>query len=122
MKKFVLAALAVTVPLSMVHAMSAAVFLQKAEALQKRGMMAMFSSDLRLLKGEVRTATMALKAEGDAARKAGRPTAFCPPKKVSLNSNELLAHLRSIPPAQRQTMEMRDALRQLMVRRYPCRR
>jgi hypothetical protein len=121
MKKLVFAVLLVVVPATALHAMSVATFLQKAEALEKKGMTAMFSSDLGLLKGEIRNASKALKAEREAAQRAGRPRAYCPPAKASLNSNELLAHFRTIPPAQRARTEVRDGLRGLLARKYPCR-
>ena len=119
-RKFLLAALFVVVPLSAVHAMTVATFLQKAEALKARGMMAMFSSDLQLLKGEVTGAAESLKAENAAARRAGRAPAFCA-EGVRLGSNELLAYFNAMPPALRQRTEVRDALRAYMARRHPCR-
>jgi hypothetical protein len=121
MKKLLLSLALVVAPVTALQAMNVAVFLQKAEALQKKGMRAMFSSDLGLLKGEIRTASAALKAEREAAQRAGRPSAYCPPARASLNSNELLAHFRAIPVAQRPRTEVRDALRGLLARKYPCR-
>lgn len=121
MKKLILSTLLIVVPVTAVQAMNVAVFLQKAEALQKKGMAAMFSSDLGLLKGEIRTASAQLKAEREAAKRAGRPSAYCPPAKASLNSNELMVHFRAIPPAQRARTEVKDGLRSLLARKYPCR-
>jgi hypothetical protein len=121
MRKLLLGLALVAVPVTALQAMNVAVFLLKAEALQKKGMGAMFSSDLGLLKGEVRNASKSLKVEREAARSAGRPQAYCPPTRASLNSNELLAHFRAIPPAQRSHTEVRDALRTLLARKYPCR-
>ena len=121
MKKLVLAVLMVVVPATAIQAMNVATFLQKAEALEKKGMAAMFSSDLGLLKREIRTASAQLKTEREAAKRAGRPTAYCPPAKASLNSNELMVHFRAIPPAQRARTEVRDGLRSLLARKYPCR-
>ena len=121
MRKLLLAMFLVVSPATALQAMNVAVFLQKAEALQKKGMAAMFSSDLGLLKGEIRTASASLKAEREAAQRAGRPQAYCPPKRASLNSNELLAHLRTIPPALRPRTEVREALKGLLARKYPCR-
>jgi hypothetical protein len=120
-RKFLLAALFVVVPLGAVHAMTVATFLQKAEALEARGMMALLSSDMGLLKGEVRGSAATLKAENDAARRAGRRPAFCAPERVRMSSDELLTFFRQMPPALRQRTEVRDALRAYMVRRYPCR-
>ena len=61
------------------------------------------------------------KTEREAAKRAGRPTAYCPPAKASLNSNELMVHFRAIPPAQRARTEVKDGLRTLLARKYPCR-
>lgn len=121
MKKFLLAAILVVTPVTAVHAMTVSVFLQKADALKRRGPLALLSSDLGLLKTEVRTAAAALKAERQEAQRAGRRAAFCPPANASLNAEELLTHFRSIPAAQQPRMEVRDALRSYMARRYPCR-
>ena len=120
MRKFALAALLVILPVTALHAMTVAVFLEKAEALQKRGMTAMFSSDIGLLKDEIKGAGQALREERLAAQRAGRRAAYCPPERPALNSNELLAHFRAIPAPQRARTEVRDALRSLLVRKYPC--
>jgi hypothetical protein len=120
-RKLLLAALAVIIPVSALQAMTVAVFLEKAEALQARGMMAMFSSDIGLLKGEVSGAATSLKAENQSARSAGRRPAYCAPEGVRLGSNEILAFFRSMPPPLRQRTQVRDALRAYMIRRFPCR-
>jgi hypothetical protein len=119
-RRLLLAALAVLIPVSALHAMTVAVFLEKADALKARGMMAMFSSDVGVLKGEVRGAASALKAENVAARQRGRAL-YCAPEQVRMSSTELLTFFRSIPPATRARTEVRDALRAYLVRRYPCR-
>jgi hypothetical protein len=110
----------IALPVTALQAMTVAVFLEKADALERRGMTALFSSDLRLLKAEVKSAGQALKAERDRRRASGQRPAYCAPERMKLNSDDLLAHFRSIPPAQRQRMEVRDALRLMLVRRYPC--
>jgi hypothetical protein len=120
-RKFLIVALAVVVPIGALQAMTVSVFLEKADALQARGMMALFSSEIGLLKGEVTTAGAALRAENEAARRAGRSPAFCAPEQVRMTSTELLAFFRSIPPPQRHRLEVRDAMRFYMVRRFPCR-
>lgn len=120
-RRFALGFALVAIPVTALQAMTVAVFLEKAEALERRGVTALFSSDIRLLKAEAKSAGAALKAERDAARRAGRQPAFCPPEQgVRINANELLTFFRFIPPAQRQRMEVRDAMRLMMVRRYPC--
>jgi len=120
-KKLLLATVLIALPVAALQAMTVAVFLEKADALKSRGALAMFSSDLRLLKGEVQTAAAAVRAERLAAERAGRRPAFCPPGgRGRFDSDELLRHFHAIPPAQRTRMEVRDALRSLLVRKYPC--
>jgi len=96
-------------------------FLAKAEALEKKGPMALLSSDIGRLKKEIQNSAKELRGERLAAKAAGRKPAFCPPEKgASLNSSEILAHFRSIPPAQRDRMRTRDGVRSLMARKFPC--
>jgi hypothetical protein len=101
--------------------MTVAAFLEKAEALKSRGALALFSSELRLLKSEVRTAAGTVRAERLAALRAGRRPAFCPPGEGGrFDSAELIRHFQAIPPAQRARMEVRDGLKSLLIRKYPC--
>lgn len=96
-------------------------FLQKAAALERKGAMALFSGDLRLLKAEMGSAGAAIRAEMSSAQKSGKRPSFCPPgKSLSVHSKELLDHLRAIPPAQRAGMTTTDGLRSLMARKHPC--
>ena len=121
MRKLLIAALAATVPLTPLFAQSMPVsqFLAKADALQKKGAMALFSGDIGKLKAEVVNSGKQLRAEQEAARKAGRKPATCMPEKASVNSNELLAHFRSMPPAER-SMPVKAAFAGLMRKKYPC--
>jgi hypothetical protein len=119
--KLLAAALLAIVPLGSAQAMDIATFLAKADALQKKGMMALMSSDYKLLKREIETEAAALRAERLAAERARRKTAYCPPAKQSLTSNEILAAFRTIPAAQRPRIQVKDGLRALMARKYPCR-
>ena len=119
--KLLAAALLAIVPLGAAHAMDVATFLVKADALEKKGMLALMSSDYKLLMGEVRTQSEALRAERLAAERAGRKAAYCPPAKQSLTAKEVLTAFRTIPAAQRPRIQVKDALRALMARKYPCR-
>lgn len=121
MKKFVAALFLALAPLSAAHAQSMPVsqFLGKADGLKKKGMMAMFSKDIGVLKKEIQNSALAVRAEQLAARKAGRKPATCMPDKIQLNSEELLNHLNSIPAAQR-SMPIQQAFRGFMQRKYPC--
>ena len=120
-KKLILAAFLLATPLAAANAMDVATFVTKADALEKKGMMALFSSDYKLLKGEIERASAQLRAERTAAQKAKRPMAYCPPAKSGLDVKELLANFRSIPAAQRPRIQVKDALRNLLARKYPCR-
>jgi hypothetical protein len=123
MRKLLILALAPAVPLTPLSAQSMPVseFLAKADALQKKGAMALFSGDIGKLKAEVVNSGKQLRAEQMAAQKAGRKPVTCMPErgKASINSNELLAHFRSIPPAER-SMSVKTAFAGLMRKKYPC--
>ena len=101
--------------------MPVSTFLGKAEALKKKGPLALLSGDLRLLKGEIQKSAAQLRAERLAAKAAGRKQAFCPPEQgASLTSNDVLNHFGSIPPAQRSKMPVREGMRSLMAKKFPC--
>lgn len=119
-KLFAAAVLAI-VPLGAAQAMDIATFLVKADAVEKKGMLALMSSDYKLLMAEIRTQGTALRAERLAAQGSGRKAAYCPPAKQSLTSKEVLVAFRTIPVAQRSRIQVKDALRALMARKYPCR-
>jgi hypothetical protein len=119
-KKAILAAMLAAMPFAAADAMNVAVFLEKADVLEKKGMMALFSSDYKILKGEVQTASGELRSERIAAQKAGRTPAYCPPEKGGLTPKELLTQLRTIPAAQRARVELKDGLRAVLARKYPC--
>jgi hypothetical protein len=120
--KLFAAVLIAACPIAGAHATDIATFLAKADALEKKGMMALFSGDVKVLKAEVQSAAEQLRVERLAAVKAGRKPAYCPNgAKGSINAKELLTHLRSIPAAQRPRLQVKDGLRGLLARKYPCR-
>lgn len=124
MRSLIIALSLAAAPLTAAHAQTMPLpqFLAKATALEKKGAMALFSGDLKLLKKEITGSAAALKAERLAAEKAGRKSAYCPPAKGgSINSSELLAHFRGIPVAQGGRMQVRDAMRSFMATKFPCR-
>lgn len=100
--------------------MSVATFLVKADALKAKGIGALMSSDMGLLKKEVKAASLAYRARLTADKEAGKPAHSCPPKKASMNSNEFLAHLRSYPATARPKTTITTAMFDLMKKRYPC--
>jgi hypothetical protein len=100
--------------------MSVATFLAKADALEKKGAMALFSSDIKVLKAEGTAAGKAYRARLDRERAAGNPSS-CPPKGTKVDSDQLLAHLRSYPAAQRPSISMKTAFADMFIKKYPCR-
>ena len=102
--------------------MNAAAFLQRAEALQARGVMAAFSGDVKVLMAEGQAAGANYRARLRADAAAGRAPHSCPPERARMNSNQVLAHLRAYPPQQRQGITMNQAMADLFVKTFPCRR
>lgn len=101
------------------QSMPVSTFLAKAEALKKKGPLALFSSDIGLLKSEIQNSAKALRAEQIAAQKAGRKPTLCMPAQASVNSNELLAHFNSIAPAER-GMSVKAGFASFVRKKYPC--
>ncbi len=121
MRKVVVALLVALAPAGALHAQSMPVsdFLARAEALKKKGVMAIVSEDFRVLKAQVQNSGKQLRAEQNEAEKAGRKPPTCMPKKASAGPEELLAHLRSIPPQQR-SMSIKAGFAGLIRKKYPC--
>lgn len=79
-------------------------------------MLAMMSPDIGLLKKEMGAVTTNYRNEIKAAREAGRPAHSCPPAQAKMNSDELIAHFRSLPP----TTGLKTGFYSLMKKKYPC--
>lgn len=118
MTKLIAAVLVLALPAA-AAAMPISTFLTKADALEKKGPMAVFSSDLKLLTGEIRRSAQTLRVERAADEKAGRKPGTCIPPKMSLSNVEVLAHFRSIPSARR-SMSVKDGFAEMMRKKYPC--
>lgn len=101
--------------------MNVATFLGKADALKAQGMTAVFSSDVGVLKAEGKGAAQHYKARLQAEKAQGRPSS-CPPPGVKVNSDDLLAFLRTYPPAARPRVSMKQAFADYFIKKYPCRR
>ncbi len=119
---FALAGLALVPASAFAQAMSVATFLAKADALEKKGMLALMSSDVGLLKAEVQNSSKLYRAQIDGDKAAKRPAHSCPPPKgtVKMSSDELIAYYRSIPVAQRAATSTKAGFYGLMKKRYPC--
>lgn len=104
------------------QAMTVAEFLARAHALQARGILAIGSPEIAALRDEMMRIADAYRNDLEAARAAHRPPQSCPPPRgqAKMSSQELIAELDKIPPAQR-GMDLRVAFYAVMKRRYPCR-
>jgi hypothetical protein len=102
--------------------MPVSTFVAKADALKSKGPFALFSGDLKLLTNQVKADFKQILTEHAAAKKANRPTAFCPPQgsSIKLTDKDIMGAMQAVPPAQRARTDSKDALRGLLVRRFPC--
>lgn len=100
--------------------MSAGAFLAKADALQAKGAMALFSSDIGLLKAEGMAAGQAYRSRLLQERAVGHPSS-CAPHGTRVDSTRLLGFLRAYPAAERQRKTMREAMAELFMKTWPCR-
>lgn len=105
------------------NAMTVAEFLTRANALKAKGMMAMMSSDLPVIRGEMQNATTAYRTEVDAARAKGRTDLGCPPPKgqAKLSSDVIMADLAALPLPVQARLTVKTVLYDIMRKRYPCR-
>ncbi len=81
---------------------------------------AMLMPDAHRLKTEAERAFRTVGAEISDARAAGRTHPACPPDRISLNPQQMLAYLNAIPQARRQRMSVTDGIRSWMANRWPC--
>ncbi len=102
-------------------AMPVSEFLPKADKLMNAGMGAMFSKHRKPVMTEMKKVTNSYRKDIQAARAAGKTPSSCPPPKGKgkLNGKDFLAHLKTIPVAQRD-MEVKIAFHGFMKKKYPC--
>ena len=103
--------------------MTAGQFLQRAEPLLKKSKMALvFSSEARKLVGVLGQAAQNNRARLDADKAAGRRIDTCLPEKgkAKVNANDLLAHIRTMSPAQK-AQSFDSAFASYTAKKYPCR-
>ncbi|MDP9424384.1 MAG: hypothetical protein M3Q19_16405 [Pseudomonadota bacterium] len=104
-------------------AMNVATFLMKAEAVNKKGPLALFSGDLKLLTNQVKADAAAIRAERLAAEAARKRPNHCPPAGgVKLSDKDVLAAMEAVPPTLRAQTNTKNALSAYLARRFPCAR
>jgi hypothetical protein len=111
----------VAMPLAAAPAMPVSTFLTKADALQKKGPLAAFSGDLKLLMNQIKRDAGELRADNKALEAAGKTKAYCAPAGgVKLSNRDILQAMNEVPAAQRPTIQTKAALRAYFARRWPC--
>lgn len=112
MKRSVLAAVVLTCVLTTgASAMPVSTFVTKAEALKRKGPLALVSSDLKLLTNQIKADSASLRADNKAAEVAGRTKAYCTPANgAGLTQDEILAAMTAVPAAERARTTTKDAL------------
>lgn len=100
--------------------MTVANFLGKYEALKKKGLFALGSPDIAVLKAEGEAAGIAYTTRLKADRAAGRPPHSCAPTGGRLSQNEFLRGIQQYPVASRGGITVKMAVADLMRKKYPC--
>jgi hypothetical protein len=102
-------------------AMPVSTFLQKTNALKAKGALAVFSGDINLLKRQVKQDGDQLKAENKALEAAGKRKHYCAPEGSALTLKDLMAAVEAVPVSERARTSTKDAFRNYIARRHPCR-
>ena len=121
--KLIVAVVAALVPaMASAQSMSAETFFQKAQALQRKGMMAMFSSDVKKLMKEAKAAGETARAQRLATLRAEEKPRYCPPPgSQRLGSDEFMQRLGALPRAERIRINMTEAMIRILAVKFPCR-
>jgi hypothetical protein len=122
--KLLMAAVMLTVPaMASAQSMNAETFFQKATALQRKGMMALFSSDVKKLMKEAKAAGETARAQRLAALKSQQQPRYCPPPgSQRLGSDEFMQRLGALPRADRMRIDMTEAMIRILTVKFPCSR
>ncbi len=103
------------------QSMNAETFYQKAMGLKKKGPLALFSGDIKVLMREGQGAGKAAGMARKAALKAGTRPRYCPPSEVrGMGQSEYMDRLSRIPQAERRRIDMTEATNRIMGGKYPC--
>lgn len=101
------------------QAMTVADWMQRMETLKSRGSGAKSSPDMMALQSEVAAAATGYRAQIRDARAKGTPPRACPPERVSLSSDDLMAEFRKLPRPL-YVGQVAVAFGAIMDKRYPC--
>ena len=115
-----LAAGSLALPVQAQSTMSLANFLETADRLERRGILALFSSDFKKLEREIESASAHYRERLEADKEAGRAPDACPAGPVAISSDEILEHFRSYPQAQRSSVTVQRGFEDMIRQTYPC--
>jgi hypothetical protein len=102
--------------------MNAEVYHKRAAALMKKGPLALFSrGEIKALMEEGQKAGLKSREQRLATIKAGGKPRSCPPEgKQSMGSDEFMKRLGAIPKAERERIDMTEAMTRISAAKFPC--
>ena len=101
--------------------MNAQELYEMGKSLQKKGPLALVSSDFGTVKNETQGAAEAARAQARADQAAGRTPRFCVPDgNQSMGSGELLRRVEKIPEAERRKINSQELMTRVFAQKYPC--
>ena len=120
--KYLVAAAVLLPTMSSAQSMNAEVFYQKAAGLERKGMMAIFSKDVKVMMNEGKAAGEAARRQRLATLRAGHKPRYCPPEgPQKLGSDEFMTRLGAIALGDRQRIDMTEAMIRILSVKFPCR-
>jgi hypothetical protein len=116
------AVLAIAATPATAQSMNAEVFNKRATALMKKGPLALLSrGEIRALMEEGQKAGLKSREQRLATIKAGGKPRSCPPAtNTSMKSDEFMKRLAAIPKAERERIDMTEAMTRISAAKYPC--
>ena len=120
MLQIVVAGVLIAIAVPAAARMPASLFLKRADSLRAKGPFALFSSDLKKLQFEAEAAGDELHDEHARLMAAHQSTAWCAPATKYLGARELIVGMHAIPRNELARMDIKDAMRTVFERNYPC--
>jgi hypothetical protein len=104
------------------QSMNAEVYHARAAALMKKGPLALLSrGEIKALMEEGRKAGEKSREQRLASLKAGGKPRSCPPEgKRGMEASEFMKRLGAIPKAERERIDMTEAMTRISAAKYPC--
>ena len=120
--KYLVAAAVLLPTMASAQSMNAEVFYQKAAGLERKGMMAIFSKDVKVMLNVGKAAGETARSQRLAALQAKLKPRYCPPPgSQRIGSDEFMQRLAALPRAERLRIDMTEAMIRIMVAKFPCR-